>query len=378
MIIGHFDLDLGTKGGITTYIKHVSTLQLLQGHKTYYFTRSPDLNPIFESHTPIYVKTDDELFTYSERLNLDILHLHNGINTAPPRHLSVLRTLHGHHPYCPSGSKYLGKWEKPCDRLYSPQGCLWGHLIDGCGSKRPQSIISAFRNLRDEKRSLENIPIITVSHFLRQQLIATGYNEKLIQTLYLFGPNVTEQVELPKDEVPNFIFLGRITPLKGLEWLLRAMVKVKVPVHLHIAGEGYQETEMKVLATKLDIEEKVTFHGWVTAADTQKLIQSSRAVIFPSIWHEPGGTVAFEAMAHSRAIIMSRVGGMPEVVKDNFNGLLVNPNDIEELARKIEILATDRMLAKKLGAQGHEIVINDFQIQHHVDKLMRIYEQISS
>ncbi len=376
MIIGHFDIDLGANGGITTYIRRISEGQKLRGHQLYYFTRSPELKPIIDGHIPIYIKSDAELFSYASSLNLDILHLHNGISTAPPSHLAVLRTLHGHHPYCPSGSKYLGRWKKPCDRPHSPHGCLWGHIVDGCGSIRPQNILHDFQNIRDEKRSLESLPIVAVSHFLREQLIESGYKEDLIQTLHLFGPEILEQTKLSQGDVPSFVFLGRITPLKGLEWLLRSIAKVNYPVHLNIAGDGHQEAEMKILAKTLKIEEKVTFHGWIDVESTKKLIQSSRAIIFPSVWHEPGGTVAFEAMAHSRAIIMSRVGGMPEVVKDGVNGILVNPNDVEALAQAIEKLIIDWPLANQLGIQGHEIVTTKFQLSHHLDQLMNVYDKI--
>jgi glycosyltransferase involved in cell wall biosynthesis len=378
MIIGHFDTDIGAKGGITTYIRRVSEAQKEKGHQIYYFTRSTEMTSMADGVMPIHVSDDNELFTYAKNLKLDILHLHAGLSNPPPENLPVLRTLHGHHPYCPSGSQYLGRWKKPCDRTYSPQGCLWGHLVDGCGSIRPQNILRNFQYTHDEKKSLSNVPIVTVSDFLKQQLIRSGYKEDLIQTLYLFCPDIFDYVEPPDAGIPDFVFLGRLTALKGVEWLLHSIAKVNTPIHMNIAGDGYQESEMKELARSLKIEHQVTFHGWVDAESTKQLIRSARAVIFPSVWHEPGGTVAFEAMAHSRAVIMSRVGGMPEVVEHGLNGLVVNSNDVQALAQSIEKLALDRPLAIQLGIQGREIARENFQLHHHLDKLMKIYEKVSS
>lgn len=377
MIIGHFDTDMGANGGITTYIRQISEAQRLKGHKVFYFSRHPAENTIIDGNIPIHIKSDDDLFSYASSLNLDILHLHAEVGISPPSHIPVLRTLHGHHPYCPSGSKYLGRWQKPCDRPYSPQGCLWGHVIDGCGSLRPKSILRNFQYTQDEQRSLHSVPILTVSDFLRQQLIASGYQESLVRTIHLFCPKTFGYSQPPQDQVPQFVFLGRITPLKGLECLLNAISKVTAPVHLNIAGDGYQKEEMEKLAHKLKISDKVSFHGWLNPDAIKNLIDSARAVIFPSVWHEPAGFVTFEAMARSRAVIASNVGGIPEIIDHKNNGILVNPNDPDEMASAIHLLATDWTLSEKLGRNGREHVEQYFQLSHHMDKLMCRYEELA-
>ena len=223
---------------------------------------------------PIHIKSDDDLFSYASKLNLDILHLHAEVGMSPPSHIPVLRTLHGHHPYCPSGSKYLGRWQKPCDRPYSPQGCLWGHVIDGCGSLRPKNILRNFQYTHDEQKSLNHVPIMTVSDFLRQQLIASGYQENLVSTIHLFCPETFGYAKPLQDKIPQFVFLGRITPLKGLECLLNSISKMTIPIHLNIAGDGYQKEEMEKLSHELKISDKVTFHSWIDSDKIKLLIDS--------------------------------------------------------------------------------------------------------
>ena len=374
MIIGHYHSEeIWGKGGIASYIRRVSAAQRSLSHKTLYFSKQPSNGNTAEEQ-PTIVPTAQDLFQHTEKLGVDILHLHGGIDSLPPKHTPVVRTMHGHHPYCPSGSKYLKRQQAPCDRPYSPHGCLWGHFIDRCGSIRPQELHDHFERTWQEKATLQQIPVITVSSFLKEQMVRAGYPEKLIQVLYLFAPETANSAPPPKTETPHVVFLGRIAPEKGLEWLVRSLQRVKVPIHLDIAGEGYFEAKIQRLVQELKLDNQVTFHGWVNPKQVSDLIVDARALVFPSMWHEPGGTVAFEAMAHSRAVIMSQVGGMPEVVLHAINGLIVPPGDIDALAESLERLATDRNLATQLGEQGRKMANEQFALQGHIDKLMHIYQ----
>ena len=375
MIIGHYEHEIWAKGGIASYIRRVSAAQQALGHKVYYFSQQPSTG-INELEQPIIVPTETELYRQAQTLGLDILHLHCTVHTSPPEKLPAVRTLHGHQPYCPSGSRYLERWQKPCDRAYSLQGCLWGHVVDHCGSIRPQNLLHNFQETWHEMATLATIPVVTVSHFLKEQMVRSGYAEDMIQVLHLMPPDTPELSPPPQSGTPHFVFLGRISPTKGVEWLLRALRQVSVPVHLDIAGDGDQEPAMRELCKKLELDHQVTFHGWLNPQQSEALIRQARAIVFPSIWHEPAGLVVFEAMVNARAVIVSNVGGTPEVVSDEVNGLLTDPNNIGELAACIERLATDWSLAESMGDKGRKMAIEQYTIQIHIDKLMHLYSQL--
>ncbi|MDX2240843.1 MAG: glycosyltransferase family 4 protein [Leptolyngbyaceae cyanobacterium bins.302] len=372
MKIGHYDSEMWSKGGVASYIRRVGQYQRAAGHTVYYFSNRPAeaINPL---EAPIVIENNQELFAQAQAMQLDILHVHKGLRISPPDHLPVIRTLHGHQPYCPSGSRYLKRWKCPCDRQYSPLGCFWGHVVDHCGSIKPEKLLFNFDYTQWEKRVLPTMPTLVVSQFLKNQMIQAGYPPELIHVLHLFAPNIANELPPPRTDVPHIVFLGRIAPQKGLEWLLKSLKQVSCPVHLDIAGDGYQEPEMRALAQRLQLN-NVTFHGWVSPQDVNGLIRGARALIFPSIWHEPGGTVAFEAMANSRATIMSRVGGMPEVVLDGINGLLVAPNDVDEMARSIATLCQDWEFAAHLGQRGRRLA-EQYSLQNHMEQLMQFYQQ---
>lgn len=376
MRIAHFMKGLGDHGGIATYIYRLSQAQLAAGHKVYLFdTRPINLNLVAEN-CGLVICDDDDLYRQAASCQLDILHLHTFISKPPTQGLPVVRTVHAHNPYCPSGSRYLKNWHQPCDRAYSLGGCLWGHVVDYCGSMRPQRFYPGFQRTWQEMQTLKEIPALANSQFVKDQMIRSGYLADNIHALPLPAPEIREYLPPPEGNIPHFLFLGRITPEKGLVWLLRSLAQVKVPYHMDIAGSGnqVQEQEIRSLAEHLGLMDKITFHGWVEEAQAFKLIQQSRALIFPSVWHEPAGFVSLEAAAVGRAVIASKVGGIPEYAVKLGNALLVEPNDVENLTKSIEHLATDWNLAKQMGLQGRRMARESFSLEKHEQEIIKLYQ----
>ena len=378
MRIGHYMQGIWNRGGIATYIHRISTAMLAAGNTVHYLDAWPVTGAQSEAvDLPIVVGDDNDLFVQARALGLDILHLHATVSVLPPRGIRVIRTVHGNNPYCPSGSRYLKRWSQPCDRAYSLGGCLWGHLVDNCGSIRPQRFYTGFQNTWQDMQVLGEVRAIANSQFVKDQMLRSGYRADNISVLHLPAPDIAEYFPPEQEDVPHFVFLGRITPEKGLVWLLRALAEVKVPVHMDIAGSGNQkqEQEIRLLAERLGLMNRITFHGWVNEAQAIQLIQRARAVVFPSVWHEPAGFVSLEAAAAGRAIVASKVGGIPEYAGRLQNALLVEPNDVYGLARSIEQLATDWSEAKQMGEQGRQMAKEHFSLDTHLEELIRLYEE---
>lgn len=376
MRIAHYMKGLSYPGGIATYIHRLSKAQLAAGHRVYFFDTRPINIEFVPEDCAIVVCDDDDIYKQAVLSQLDILHLHTSVSKLPPPGLAVVRTVHDHNPYCPSGSRYLQNWNQPCDRTYSLAGCLWGHFVDHCGSIRPQGLQNEFQRCWQEMETLTKIPVIANSEFVRQQMIRAGYNPSLVEMLYLPAPEVQDYFPPPNTDIPHFVFAGRITPQKGLRWLLKALAKVQVPIHLDIAGTGNQEQEKLLISQirQLQLEDIVTLHGWVDSVKITQLLQQARGLIFPSVWHEPAGFVSLEAATAGRPIIASRVGGIPEYVESLQNGLLVEVNDIHGLAQSIEKLATNWNLAQEMGLKGRQMVKEKFAMTDHLQKLMQLYD----
>lgn len=380
MKIGHYMRGIWEKGGVASYIRRISAAQEAEGHEIVYFdSLAPESSQPVHDRPVRFVRNDAELTSLAASMCLDILHVHTAIAAGTRTSVPTIRTVHGHQPYCPSGSRFLKRTDMPCDRSYGLAGCVWGKLIDRCGSARPGRMIEDFRLTSDELSTLRKIPSLTVSKFLKEQMVRSGHPESSISVLYLPAPvrpdDAPAKQPSPKIGVPHFVFAGRLTPQKGVAWLLKAASQVETDIHVDIAGEGYQADELKALSRRLGIADRVTFHGWVDGDKIDALLTQARALVFPSVWHEPGGTVAFEAMVNARAVVMSRVGGMPEIVGDGDTGILVNPGDVNGLARAITHLAVDWHEARLLGDQGYAKVQQKFGFDDHMNQLMGHYDR---
>src|SRR5204863_3567319 len=131
-------------------------------------------------------------------------------------------------------------------------GCLWGHLVDRCGSARPARLAEDFRRTWTEMKHLRETPcVLAISEFQRHEMIRSGYDGRNVEVLHLPAPQTLAQIPPLQDGPPMFLFLGRLVPDKGIEWLIRAFARVRRDVRLEVAGEGPQQDEMIALATTL-------------------------------------------------------------------------------------------------------------------------------
>ena len=349
---------LGCGGGVDTYVQ-----SLLQA-------QPPNVSP----HVITSLKNIDQ--SQFKLLNVQEQQLVWDITGECP----VVYTLHNHSPYCPSGSKYLAMSGMSCDRAMSAFGCTWGHLIDGCGSRRPNNVIQNFQNSYRELETLKKlrIPVIANSDYVRGQLIRHGLPAEQTVTLHYgisIPKTITEPLTFETHQNSRLLFAGRIVPEKGLDWLLKALTQVDRRVHLDVAGEGWDRPRMERLAKKLGVSDRVTWHGWCDSEKIDALYRQCYALVFPSLWHEPAGLVTLEAYARHRPVIASSLGGIPEHLRDRETGILVPANDIKKLATAINELAEDYQKARSLGEKGYALLLKEFTMDTHLKQLQIIYEK---
>lgn len=137
----------------------------------------------------------------------------------------------------------------------------------------------------------------------------------------------------PKSDGPKrLLFVGRMVPIKRLPDLLRAVARLSASDawHLDIVGDGPDRVACEHLADKLDITERVTFHGTKTKTEIATLMRNADLFVLPSQW-ENMPCVLIEAQASGLPIVASSVGGIPEVVNGG-TGILVAPGDVPGLA----------------------------------------------
>jgi glycosyltransferase involved in cell wall biosynthesis len=350
---------MGAGGGIKTYVESLLNHQMSSS--------------VSDQILPSLKNIDQSQFR--------LLHLHGAelLDEVSGECPSVY-TLHNHDAYCPSGTKYLRASKSCCDRKMSYALCAWGHIVDGCGSRRPHSIIQNLQRASKELETLKKlkIPVIANSNYVRRQLILNGLSPEQVVTLHC-GTPIPNTTPTPLTQSihqnQRILFVGRIVKDKGLEWLLRALTLTDPKIHLDIAGEGWDRTRMERLAKEQGLNNRITWHGWCDGNKLDTLYEQCFALIFPSMWPEPAGLVTLEAYARYRPVIASSVGGIPEHINSDKTGILIPANNIAYLASAINELAQNYLKARKMGEEGHILFLKRFTISIHIQKLQRIYEQ---
>ena len=169
--------------------------------------------------------------------------------------------------------------------------------------------------------------------------------------------------------------VARLEPEKGHPTLLEAWPRVlrAVPdTYLLIVGEGSRRDALEAQARELRIAHRVVFTG--RRDDVPAVTAALDVAVLPS-YREAQGLTILEAMALSRPVVASDVGGIPEMIEDGKTGLLVPPHDAEALADAIIRLLKNHPLADTLGRAGHDMVHDRFCIELMVSAVQSIYDE---
>jgi glycosyltransferase involved in cell wall biosynthesis len=148
--------------------------------------------------------------------------------------------------------------------------------------------------------------------------------------------------------------VGRLTAQKGFDDLIRAYANIKrsVPAsRLLVVGDGYMRGELESIAEQAHVRDSTIFAGFISEADLVGVLKASDVVVVPSKF-EPFGIIALEAMAAGAPVVVTKVGGLAEIVDDFVDGLEVEPNSPAAIAEAAVRVLTDRELAARLAENG--------------------------
>ncbi|MCL5797489.1 MAG: glycosyltransferase family 4 protein [Patescibacteria group bacterium] len=183
-----------------------------------------------------------------------------------------------------------------------------------------------------------------------------------------------EQYEVSRNTGDYVLYFGRLSPEKGLTVLLEA-IKFLPKIQFKLCGKGIMD---KILSKKIkmyDLKNVELIPDFISDINLRKIIFRCRFTVLPSQSLEIFGVSLLEAFATGKPVIASNIGGIPEIVKDGYNGYLVEPGNAEDLANKISKLWDNPSLCKKMGKNAREYVEKNYGPQEHYEKLMDIYRK---
>ena len=301
----------------------------------------------------------------------DAVHVHNlyplisasVISACYRRGYPVLMRCPDYRFICPTSCCY--NRDGMCERC--KHGSEYWCVIKNCRGNYPESIAYALRASANRALGLYRDHVdcfLPPSEFVSKRLVEAGFPANKICVL----PNmVTIPEECPNGDPGDYVaYAGRLTVEKGIDVLIDSARKTGLP--LRMAGAFVNDMKWAKYAS-----EKIQFLGALKRPQVSEMYAHARFVVVPSVWHETFGLVAAEAMAHGRAAIVSRVGGLQEVIEDGVSGLLVNPGDPDDLAEKMTYLWQNPDICREMGIAARKRAETQFSRTAYYPRLRQAY-----
>jgi len=217
--------------------------------------------------------------------------------------------------------------------------------------------------------------VVANSHAVKRTLGLYGIDE--VEVVWNGVPVVPKPG--PLSTVPTVVFASRLVRGKGADVLLEAFGRVAKAVpaaRLIIAGDGSERQRLETMIAELDLSSRVSLIGHVSREEMEKRFEGAWVQAVPSVWAEPFGIVATEAMMRGRAVVASGSGGLAEIVREGETGLKVPPGDVGALAESLVRLLENRELAEKMGRAGRDVALTDFSESAFADRFLRLYHRL--
>lgn len=310
----------------------------------------------------------------------DIAHLHNIYHQISPSILHALKkfnipvvvTLHDYKMVC--ASYHMLSNGRICEACRSGKyyNCFFKKCVKDSKIKSFLNTIEMYLHHKIfHIYDLVDV-FISPSMFLKNKLEEMGFKGTIV---YL--PNFVNLEEYKPQyagEENSIIYFGRLSKEKGLFTLLEAMKGLNIK--LKIIGEGPSKEDLKRRAFGAG-SSNIEFLGYMAGEDLKDEIRKSMFVILPSEWYENNPRTIIEGFALGKPAISARIGGIPELVKDDETGLTFEPWNTDDLKRKISHLLENPSEILRMGKIARKIVCEEFNPERHYEKLMDIYKQFS-
>ena len=346
------------RGGAETYVKNLAENLVKRGHEVKIVVAHQPLNPGEFVQDGVQVKRLKSigmfygvpivpgLLPYLLSVDMDLVHANfpNPFNTimgAIASNIKKVPAVLTWHNDLPSVTKIAGSIVRIHDGLAAP-----AYL------KHYDSIITTSNTY--QKKS-----IILQKFKSRTRTIFNGVDCKRFNP-NVFSEDIKSDLEIKDSKV--ILFVAALTKwhrYKGLDILIESFRLIRdIDIKLLIVGGGDLKSEYEALAKNLEVEDKVLFVGEVSDEFLPKYYSVADMLVLPSKDRSEGfGLTILEANASGKPVIGSNIGGIPGILIDNDNGILIPPNNPALLADAISRLSKDDKLRERMGERGRQIAL---------------------
>jgi len=311
----------------------------------------------------------------------DIIHIHNIyhhispsiLDAAREKNIPVVMHLHDYKLICPNHTLFTkGAYCEQC-RPNKYRQCLKNRCVKDSLFGSALIALEMYLHHSIMKIYEKNIALfIAPSRFMKEAAIRFGQNKEKIKIIYnSYSSELKDKASAyPAPQEDYLLYFGRLSQEKGIDTLIRAVALTDKK--LKIAGSGSEEDNLKRLAAEL--KASVEFLGFKENIDLKPLIIGAKAVIIPSVWAENMPLNLLEALSLGKIVLASRIGGLPEVIQEGINGLLFEPGNPDDLAKKIKEI--DRLDGRALEeAIGNTVTL--FTPEKNIAAVLAVYEKLT-
>lgn len=330
----------------------------------------------------IYNKSAKETFKkFIDDFKPDIVHCHgishqisySIIDVTNDLKIPVVQTLHDYQIVCPNYMLLLSG-KNSCSDYKCIKGKYYNCFYYKCiKDSYPASLLGMAEMYfnRHEKGLINKVSkFIVPSKFLYNIVLNSGIEKEKVFLINNFID--TENIEPEYTSHKYFVYVGRLSKEKGLRTLLNAFHNIP-SVKLIIIGKGPIEQTL-ILDKELNQMENVEFVGYKNKEEINEYLKYCEALILPSEWYENAPVSMLEAFAMGKTVIASNIGGIPEMIKNNYNGYLFLPGSVNDLIIKISNFLNDETIYKKMGKNARDVVVQLYNKEIHLQKLLKLYK----
>jgi len=305
----------------------------------------------------------------------EIVHFHNIYHQLTPSIIRVakefgcktLLTSHDYKVACPNYSMLVDKQNFDITKLQGSFLNLFKYRWQE-GSRSKSLLLGVEAAYHQFKKSYQAVDLfIAPSEFMGEMIQARLPNAQV--KVIVNGIDIDES-EVAVEDQGYFLFLGRLMEEKGVETLAKAQNLMKHDAELKFAGDGPLYDHLKANYPKAKM---LGFQSGDTLID---LIKNCKAVVVPSEWYENCSMSVLEAMAYKKPVLGAKIGGIPEQIRDGVDGYLFTAGDAQDLADKMDKLMETPTLAKELGENARQRLIEKYSLQTHQKEIIKIYHSL--
>ena len=395
------------KGGSETYYFALGDMLKKAGHEVIYFSMKDEKNVSCEQEEYFVENVDfnapmGKLQTIKASLKIlysfeskkkfdklltdekpDIIHLNifqsqitgSIVDVAKKHKIPIVYTAHDLKSVCPNYQMMNNG--VLCEK------CIKGNYTNcfktGCmkNSKLKSLLATMEAYMYKFKKTYEKIDlVITPSAFYKKKIDEAGVFKCPIVHIPNFLP---EGTEYSLSESGNYIlYFGRLSHEKGTMTLLKAYEKANVDKPLYFVGTGPIEEQLEDYVKEHNLIDKVKLLGFKSGDELKNIVKNSLCVVLPSEWYENGPYSIMEAMAFGKPVIVSSLGGLPEMVESGVNGFIAKPFDITDLSNIIgKMCVLDKEDIVKMGNNSLNKSKILFDNLKYVDSIVKYYIQLT-